>query len=169
MKTELLIGCGANHTKRMTIDGSETWSNLTTLDNNHAHKPDVVWDLMIMPLPFKANEFDEIHAYDVLEHTGAQGDYKFFFAQFTEFHRILKPNGHILAVCPSRHSEWAFGDPSHTRVLQKENLLFLSQERYKEVGVTPMSDFRYIYKANFAIKAVDENQEQFHFVLQALK
>ena len=169
MKCELLIGCGSNLNKRMTCDGTNEWSNLMTLDNNPAHKPNIVHDLTVMPLPFFDNMFDEIHAYEVLEHTGAQGDYKFFFAQFSEFWRVLKPGGHFLATCPSRHSPWALGDPSHTRVMQKEQLVFLRQSSYDAVGSTPMSDFRNIYRANFDIVAVTENEEHLHFVLKALK
>lgn len=140
-----------------------------TLDNNPAHKPNIVHDLTVMPLPFFDNMFDEIHAYEVLEHTGAQGDYKFFFAQFAEFWRILKPGGHLLATCPSRHSVWAWGDPSHTRVLQGEQLIFLDQSSYGQVGLTSMSDFRDIYKADFQVVALDEDQEKFNFVLKARK
>lgn len=170
MKKELLIGCGPSRDKRLHCDGTHEWSNLTTLDYNPDHKPDIVWDLNTGFLPFPDEEFDEIHAYEVLEHTGMQGDYKFFFRQFSDFWRVLKPNGHFLATCPSRHSVWALGDPSHTRVLQKEQLIFLDQERYEiGIGNTSMSDFRGIYKANFEIVAVTETDSIFHFVLKARK
>ena len=169
MKKELLIGCGSNHTKRLTIDKTTGWDDLTTLDYNADHKPDVVHDLMQLPYPFADNTFDEIHAYEVLEHTGAQGDYKFFFAQFSELHRILKPNGHLLATCPSRHSVWALGDPSHTRVMQKEQLVFLDQDNYKQVGITSMSDFRGIYKADFQVLMAEDNTDQLLFILKAKK
>lgn len=170
MKKELLIGCGSNHTKRLTCDESKDWSNLTTLDMFDTHRPDVIWDLCKLPLPFDDNTFDEIHAYEVLEHTGAQGDYKFFFKQFSEFHRILKPNGCLLATCPSRHSGWAFGDPSHTRLIQPETLIFLSQAEYKkQIGKTAMSDFRSIYKADFETLYANDDKETFVFVIKALK
>ena len=170
MKKELLIGCGSEHTKRLTVDGTTEWSSLTTLDYNPDHKPDIVWDLMQGALPFEDNSFDELHAYEVLEHTGSQGDYKFFFKQFSDFWRVLKPGGHLLATCPSRHSPWAFGDPSHTRVLQSENLSFLSQAQYADqVGRTSMSDFRNIYKADFEPEALTEDEEKFIFILKAIK
>jgi SAM-dependent methyltransferase len=170
MKRELLIGCGSDLRKKLTADGSNGFDNVTTLDHCDRHHPDCVWDLMNMPLPFEDNTFDEIHAYEVLEHTGAQGDYKFFFKQFSEFWRILKPNGKILATCPSRHSPWAFGDPSHTRIMQKEQLIFLNQEAYHNgVGKTAMSDFRDIYTADFIPLVVDENEDKFVFIIRAVK
>lgn len=167
---ELIIGCGSSKDKRLSADGHPLFRNPVRLDINADHKPDVVWDLNELPYPFMDNEFDEIHAYEVLEHCGTQGDYKFFFAQFSEFWRILKPNGHLLATCPSRNSAWAWGDPSHTRVLQPENLVFLSQAEYeKQVGITPMSDFRNIYKADFKTGAYQDDGESFWFVLKAIK
>ena len=172
MKTELLIGCGSNHEKRLTCDGTKEWSNLLTLDYNADHNPDLVWDLMcpdVLPNWWE-NKFDEIHAYEVLEHLGQQGDYRLFFKQFSAFWRVLKPNGHLLVTCPSRHSVWALGDPSHSRVLQKEMLVFLCQDAYADnVGKNSMSDFRNIYKADFKIIHVHEDQEAFNFVVQAIK
>lgn len=170
MKKELLIGCGSDHKKRLTADKTREWDNLTTLDYNSDHNPNVVWDLMELPLPFNDQEFDEIHAYEVLEHLGQQGDYKLFFAQFSEFWRLLKPNGHFFATCPSRNSVWAYGDPSHTRVMQLEQLVFLSQAEYeRQVGKTPMSDFRNIYKADFETVFQEDDGETIRFVLKAIK
>ncbi len=167
---ELLIGCGRDLRKKIFAQGKESWSKLTTLDINPDHKPDIVWDLTQFPLPFEDNTFDEIHAYEVLEHTGAQGDYRFFFAQFSEFWRILKNNGYLIGTCPLPTSVWAWGDPSHTRILQKEQFIFLDQSEYeKQVGVTPMSDFRSIYKADFKQISAHEKDDTLHFVLQAIK
>jgi SAM-dependent methyltransferase len=167
---ELLIGAGSARDKRVFTQGKERWEDLITLDNNPHHKPEVLWDLTRLPLPFEDNQFDEIHAYEVLEHTGAQGDYRFFFAQFSEFWRILKPDGKLFGSCPHWKSVWAWGDPSHTRVIQKEQFMFLSQQEYKnQIGKTPMSDFRYIYQADFETEMAQETEDHLLFALRAVK
>src|SRR5262245_64072814 len=97
VKKYLLIGAGTEHSKRVKLPGhSKDFSDgdLITLDIDDALNPQIVWDLDTLPYTFGADdEFDEIHAYEVLEHCGTQGDGKFFFAQFAEFCRMLKPNG----------------------------------------------------------------------------
>lgn len=123
-----------------------------------------------LPLPFEDNSADEIHAYEVLEHCGRQGDYKFFFAQFADFWRILKPGGYFCGTVPRHDSPWAWGDPSHTRVILAESLTFLRQPEYAaQVGVTSMSDFRAIYKADFDIVYTLQGEHQLEFVLTAVK
>lgn len=172
MYKELLIGCGNNRSKKVWLDASkkDQFENLTTLDISESCNPDVVWDLCSVPLPFGDNEFDEIHAYEVLEHTGAQGDYKFFFSQFSDFHRILKPGGSLIGICPAWNSEDAWGDPSHTRVVSPLTILFLSQKEYQDrVGKTPMSDFRYLYHADFDILHSEVRDQKFLFALRARK
>ena len=170
MKTELLIGCGSNWDKRLTADGTRTFDNLVTLDYNADHNPDLVWDLTSGNTPLLDNSFDEIHAYEVLEHLGQQGDYKFFFKLFADFWRVLKPNGHFLATFPSRHSVWAWGDPSHTKIVQAEQFIFLCQPNYTaSVGVNSMSDFRNIYKADFDIVVAEDNKETVNMIIKAIK
>jgi SAM-dependent methyltransferase len=167
---ELLIGCGSRRDKRLAVPGKEAWTELVTLDHNADHKPDVVWDLNVRPLPFADSTFDEVHAYDVLEHLGRQGDWRSFFDEWSEWWRILKPGGAIHAISPAWNSQWAWGDPSHTRVYSLATITFLTQPEYtKQVGVTPMSDFRFCYKADFDILHANINGETFEYVLQAVK
>ena len=168
---ELLIGCGNNRSKKVRHgDISADWSNLTTLDMDPDTKPDVLHDLDVLPYPFDDNTFDEIHAYEVLEHCGKQGDWKGFFAQFTELHRILKPDGLLIATVPMWDSPWAWGDPGHTRVITSGTLAFLSQRFYEmEVGHTNATDYRHVYKGNFELAAINEGEHQMGFVLKAVK
>lgn len=177
MKT-LLIGCGSRRQKinfkkeeeNVGLEWQEIDGEIVTLDINPDHKPNVVWDLNIRPLPFDDNSFDEICAFEVLEHLGKQGDYKGFFEEFSEYWRILKPDGILSGTVPHWDTKWAWGDPSHTRVLPLEAFVFLSQEEYAaQVGVTAMSDFRNIYKANFALENGVYFGENAYFALRAKK
>lgn len=165
---ELLIGAGNNRDKKITFkDIPSEWSGeLVTLDIDPECNPDIIHDLNDLPLPFDDDMFDEIHAYEVLEHTGRQGDWLFFFNQFSEFWRILKPGGYFIGTCPMWDSPWAWGDPGHTRIISPESLIFLSQEEYKQIGKTAMTDYRCVYKANFIPIAKQESDHTFGFVLQ---
>lgn len=178
-KRVLLIGCGSSRERRIRLPGdpadARDWGGeLTTLDAYDGHKPDIVHDLEQMPWPFADNTFDRIDAYEVLEHLGRQGDARSFFAHFYECWRILKPGGYLAATCPSYKSVWAFGDPSHTRVISSGSITFLDQEQYaKQVGKTAMSDFRWLWKGDFKAVVADMAGEAagtgFLFVLQAMK
>lgn len=167
--TELLIGSGNNHTKQVALrDRPVEWQDLVTLDMNRDCKPDVTWDLMHIPYPIEDNTFEEIHAYDVLEHLWPQGDYKSFFNIFTEFHRILKPDGFVIATVPMWDSVWAWGDPGHRNVINAGTISFLDQDVYeRDIGNTAMMDYRDIYKVSFSIEHAEEKGERFVFVLQA--
>lgn len=170
-RRELLIGCGSNRLKKVARGGNHEWSSLTTLDNNPYHNPDVRWDLENLPLPFDDDSFDEIHAYCVLEHLRSQGDWKGFFADFSEYWRLLRPGGFLIGLTPMWNSEWAWGDPSHRRIIGVAQFTFLDQAEYtKQVGDTPLSDFRFCYKADFQLvwHRVEESQ-QLAFILQAVK
>lgn len=168
--SELLIGCGNDRRKKVTFPGiPQDWTKLTTLDCEETTKPDVVHDLNVFPYPFPSDSFKEIHAYEVLEHCGKQGDYKFFFAQFGELYRILQPDGYLVATVPMWDSPWAWGDPGHTRVITKGSLVFLDPDEYRQLGKTAMTDYRPFLGCNFKTIALKEDHDMFGFVLQAKK
>lgn len=119
----------------------------------------------------RENFFDEVHAYEVLEHLGSQGDAVAFFNTFINIHRILIPGGFLFATVPSRHSPWAWGDPSHRRLIQQESLVFLDQERIAQNRArgTQMSDFSDLWTLNFKIIASSDDHINHRFCLQAVK
>lgn len=169
---ELLIGAGNSRTKRLIAEGRAEWSGLLTLDIDPGAGADVCHDLCELPYPFADNQFDEIHAYEVLEHTGQQGDWRFFFAQFSEFWRILKPGGYLMGTSPAPGCPWAWGDPGHTRIMSREAFTFLNQEQYtSQVGRTPMTDYRHVYKADFEpmLLDIEATGNVFSYVLKAIK
>jgi SAM-dependent methyltransferase len=173
--SELLLGCGFRRDKLMGPPGAPlVWKNLVTCDQNIACNPDVMcnldaetWDAVFT----KESQFDEVHAYEVLEHLGQQGYAKTFFSTFANIHRILKPNGYLFATVPSRFSPWLWGDPSHRRVILQESLIFLSQDeiRKRQIHGTPMSDFSALWTRDFRIVASTDNHQFHMFCLQAIK
>lgn len=169
---ELLLGCGCRKERLIAYDDRTEWTELVTLDMNAEHKPDVVWDITKRPLPFADNTFDEIHAYDVLEHLSQQGDWRGFFEEWSEWYRLLKPDGVLCGISPRWDSAWAWGDPGHTRIVGAESMTYLNQAEYtNQVGKTPMTDYRFVWKGDFvaAHMAVDANFPAFIYVMKAIK
>lgn len=166
---EILLGCGSSRVKKLAWQGRTKWERLVTLDHEATHKPDVVHDMNVVPLPFDDDSADEIHAYEVLEHCGTQGDYKFFFKQWQDFWRILKPGGVFLGSVPLPSSVWAWGDPSHTRLVTQEQFVFLNQPMYSQVGKTTMSDFRSVFTGDFDLVHAAKTDHCLMFGLQAVK
>jgi hypothetical protein len=143
MRRELLLGAGHRHTKRVALPHRPDWKGLVTLDMDPALKPDILFNLNHLPMPFKSDIFDEIHAYEVLEHVGQQGDWRFFFKQWDEFARILKRLGVVCLTTPTFDSRWLWGDPGHTRYIGPESMVFLNRrELEKQKGRTPITDYR---------------------------
>ena len=184
----VILGAGSHHNRKIEVDGRSDWKgqSVATIDYEPRHKPTLVWDLNVLPWPVADSSAQEIHAYEILEHLGTQGDAEAFFNHFYECWRILKPNGHLVATVPHWQSLWAFGDPSHRRVINSGSLVFLDQMeyRYQIDGIakpdgsrkkTPMSDFRSIWHGDFksvgsCVYRDDEgNPSNFAFVLQAIK
>lgn len=166
---ELLIGCGNQRLKRLSVNTDYEWEGLVTLDHDPDCKPDVLHDLEVFPYPFEDNTFDTISAFHVLEHVGRQGDWRFFFTQWTELWRIAKPECLFFGIVPMWNTSWMWGDPSHSRVIQMETLTFLDQDSYRNVGISPMSDFRHFYKASWKTMHHSQQGDEFAFCLKAVK
>ena len=170
MRKVLIIGAGSSKTLRVPTPNAALVPQITTLDVEPRHGTDLVHDLNALPWPAEDNAFDEVHAYEVLEHLGQQGDAISFFDHFGEIWRILRPGGYLAGSVPGWDSMWAWGDPSHRRVINEGSFTYLDQTQYaKQIGVTAMTDFRSIWTRDFECVAMERVGEQLYFLLRAHK
>ncbi len=148
---------GEVHTLDIGGEGSDTHS---VFDLEGLHGTD--------QLPYADECFDEIHAYEILEHFGMQGDYKSFFREFGEYWRILKEKGLMVISCPMWDSPWSFGDPGHCRVLPKEIFAFLTEDHYEQIKKDDNSCSDYIALVNgwWTVIGVEESVHQLYVILQ---
>lgn len=156
----LLLGCGTNHTKQLQYGSNPNWTGaLTKIDINPNCGADLLWDMDRdgFPLPFEDNTFDEIGAFNTMEHWGRQGDFRGWFAECSEYHRILKPGGIMSILVPLGKD--ALADPGHTRFFQANYFGFLNQAFYElnETKSTCFSDYRWLWKLNFDILYMKEH------------
>ena len=152
----LLIGCGNSRAKKVYYESQPNWSgDLVTIDMDPNCGADIVMTLNGGRLPFHDGEFDELAAYDSLEHWGKQGDWQGFFDEMGEYHRILKPGGLFGILVPVGAD--ALGDPGHTRFFSTNHFAFLNQEWYqKELDRnSPVTDYRWYWKQNFNIEFIE--------------
>lgn len=165
----LLIGCGNARDRKLLFDGkTESFGDveLTTLDMDPKCGADVVMTLdglgqrslrhpFRKRLPFPDDTFDEMAAYNCLEHWGLQGDWRAYFDEFAEYHRVLKPGGKFGITVPIGKD--AIADPGHTRFFHFNHFGFLCQDFYRrnlELG-TSCTDYRWYWKLNFNVLYLD--------------
>lgn len=174
MKRYLLVGAGTSHDKRIHLPGHcKDFSDgeLVTLDGDDALTPNIVADLDQLPYSWgDDNAFDEIHAYEVLEHCGTQGDGKFFFGQFIEFWRMLKPDGMMALSVPLWTDELAWGVPDHKRVMPLSLFGFLDRSYYDNVGKPGYADYRrWMGEMAFADITAKQTENQLYVIMRAVK
>lgn len=183
MQIALMLGCGHSEVKRKIVaptSAPESETRWITVDFVESARPTVLFDLEelgMVPIPqVPYGEVDEIHAYEVLEHIGRQGDFRSFFRHFNGLWDILKPGGLLIGSCPSHDSLWAWGDPGHTRLVTPQSFAYLTRNHYAaraEKWIDASSDYRdfvrgkwWIVRHSEVTKATAEDSGHFLFALE---
>jgi SAM-dependent methyltransferase len=95
-KSILNLGCGR-----------KVFPDAVNLDVTPRTNPDVVHDLNQVPWPFADDSFNELRAYDILEHLDD------LLSVMEEVHRVCKAGATVKITVPHYSSSNAFTDPTH--------------------------------------------------------
>lgn len=92
----LNLGCGRKHRP-----------GAVNVDRTRLTNPDVVHDLNVRPWPFPDNHFQQVYAFDVIEHL------EDVVATMEEVHRVCRDGATVEITVPHFSSANAFTDPTH--------------------------------------------------------
>lgn len=166
MGRSLLMGCGRDRRKQIFPEGCPEWTGeLTTMDFDPNCGADILWDMENRPLPFEDGTFDEIAAYNSMEHWGRQGDFRGWFAEMNEYWRILKPFGLMGVMVPIGAD--ALADPGHTRFFDANYFGFCCKDFYEQnmKQGTCFTDYRWLVKHWWEMKFCQNDGEHHLCVL----
>jgi len=96
------------------------------LDVRPEVNPDIVCNVE-HSLPFDDNYFDEVRAWDFLEHIKIG---KTIFV-IEEIYRVLKPNGVFVIYVPSTDGRGAFQDPTHVSFWNINSWLYYCNDEHR--------------------------------------
>lgn len=186
MQTALMLGAGLTppvRRLRLHDSASDDETEWTTLDIDPGGHPNIRMDLGDIEMPvseqitkellseWKSSTglYDEIHAYDIIEHYGQQGNYEGFFRGFSVLHRALKAGGALIGTTPAHDSLWLWSDPGHRRVITIQTLAFLVKDHYKQLGRTRCTDYRrYVAPYWWTIETYEQQSDVTEFALRAV-
>ena len=113
----LNVGCGSD-----IRPADQGWTNM---DIFPLPGVEVAHDALRFPWPFKDGSFDMVLARHIIEHIphflGRTPHKDGFLLFMEECHRILKPGGELEIVTPHPRSTNTIADPTHTRVVHRNN------------------------------------------------
>ena len=102
--------------------GNKLVAEAINVDLTPATSPDVVHDLNCLPWPFPDNQFDEVLAYDVIEHLDNT------VAIFEEIHRVCCPGAIVRITVPHFSCSNAYSDPTHRRYFGRFSFDYMTGE-----------------------------------------
>lgn len=116
-KKILDLGCGKN---KHYLDGAK----VIGVDIDTESDADVIYDLNVIPWPFKDDEFDMVICQDVLEHLDDLPKV------MLEVRRVCKNGGIIKIRTPHYSSYYSYNDPTH-----KQHLGYYAFDKFCQSGL----------------------------------
>lgn len=90
---------------------------------------DVCFDMLQYPWPFPNERFAIVYTSHLAEHVPHGEDGYGFIRWMEEIHRVLKPKGRLVIICPHPDDqEAAWADPTHCRVLYPRTFTHFDSE-----------------------------------------
>ena len=105
------VGCGINKSP-----------GAIGIDRNPDSHADVLCDLDHIPYPFADNSFTELRAIHVIEHLSD------VIRSMEEFHRLVRPGGHVRIETPHYTDFSSFCDPTHRWHLNTFSFRYFGQD-----------------------------------------
>lgn len=102
--------------------GKKSLAHAVNIDVSNAVSADLVLNLNHHPWPLPSNQFDEVLAYDVLEHLDD------VVAAMEEVHRVCRNGATVKITVPHFSSANAFTDPSHRHYFGQGSFHYLTGE-----------------------------------------
>ncbi len=97
-------------------------------------QPDLVHDLDKTPWPLPDSYFNEVHAYDVVEHL------RDIPRTMEEIHRVCAPGARVFITVPHFSSANSFTDPTHRHHFSARSMLYFTDEH--KLGFYSTARFR---------------------------
>lgn len=122
------LGAGNNPRNPFALE------SLTAIDIVEASYPGFHQVSVGQELPFAANSFASVSAFDFLEHiprvSSNEGPTSTFVRYMQEVHRVLEPQGIFVALTPAFPRLSAFSDPTHVNFITRDTHTYFSGDNF---------------------------------------
>jgi SAM-dependent methyltransferase len=127
MTKTLDLGCGPNPKNPFNAEQIYGVDVIANIGSNIASA-----DLVIEPIPFQADYFEFVTAFQFIEHVPrivySPKRRNSFVELMNEIYRVLKKGGIFLSVTPAYPHNAAFQDPTHVNIITEETFHFYFSE-----------------------------------------
>jgi SAM-dependent methyltransferase len=136
--------------------GELNFPNCFNVDLRQTSIVNQIVDLSKHPWPFENEQYDNVYAYDIIEHL------EDVISCMEEIHRIIKPNGKVYIRTSYWKMESAFVDPTH------RHFFTLRSFDYFDPSTFLGQKYSHYSKSKFKVSSVNVDGEELMFVLEKI-